>query len=103
MTHHNPNAGATGRPPCVIEQFPVKPQNNQDEGGEDEYLVDIDTHYAILVRATSADDAAAKALTGNQEGSDFDMTTVAHDVHVCVHSGIDDNDCDGHDGEEGAE
>lgn len=101
MTHHDQNAGASGRPPCAtIERFPVQPQNHQDDEGEgDEYLVDIDTHHAILVRATSADEAAAKALTGNPEGSDLDMTTVAHDVHVCVHSGIGDSECDGHDEE----
>ncbi len=91
MNQHDELSRAPG--PAVIEQFPVGPQDDQDAGEGDEYLVDIDTHYAILVRATSVDDAAAKALTGHLN-SDFDMATVAHDVHVCAHSGISENECD---------
>lgn len=78
-----------------IAQFPVK-EGMGDENAESEYLVDIETHHAILVVARSVDEAAAKALNGEDDA----QIVVAHDVHVCVHSGISGNECDH---EEGAE
>ncbi len=76
--------------PVDIKDWPTKPKGDDYEGEESEYLVDIDTHHSILVVARSVDEAAAKALGP----LDDDQTTVAHDVHVCVHSGISDNECD---------
>ena len=94
------NGGARPAAPTNIVQFPVKPTEplgDDYEGKESEYLVDIDTHHAILVVARSVDEAAAKALSSED---DIRQTTVAHDVHVCVHSGISDNECDHENGEE---
>ena len=73
-----------------ISEFPLR--ESDPEGEEREFLVDIDTHQAILVTATNVDEAIAKAL--NDEADDMRTTVVAHDIHVCVHSGISDNECD---------
>ncbi len=83
-----------------IQNWPTEPRddNEGDSAGEErEYLVDIDTHHSILVVARSADEAAAKALNSED---DMNQTTVAHDVHVCVHSGISSNECDHEDEEQ---
>ncbi len=97
MSHHDKCSETPGdvRQPdegTNIAQFPAK-----EEGEESEFLVDIDTHHSVLVVATDVDEAIAKVLSGED---DMNQTTVAHDVHVCVHSGISDNECDH---EEGAE
>jgi hypothetical protein len=99
--NHNQTADAA-RPPgtTVIEQFPVRPHDDDhdDPAGGDEYLVDVETRLTILVRrAESPEDAIVKAVTGNPEGSDLDLDVVAHDVHVCIHTGID--DCEEHEEE----
>ncbi len=98
MTQHDQQVDTGTKQPVggPLNVFPLQPESDQDDGDEwTEYLVDIDTHHTLLVRACSVEDAAAKALTGNPHGSDFDLHTVAHDVHVCVHSGIDDDEeCD---------
>lgn len=75
-----------------ITPFPIR-TGDPDEDGEEkiEYLVDIETHQSILVVALTVEEAAAKALLGDYDG---DLTIVGHDVHVCVHSGISDNECD---------
>ena len=88
--YHDQDDGS--RTPVDIQNWPTEPPNGNDdyEGEESEYLVDVDTHHSILVVARSVDEAASKALGP----SDDDQTTVAHDVHVCVHSGISDNECD---------
>ncbi len=83
------------RKPVDIENWPAEPGDDDYEGRESEYLVDIDTHHSILIVARSVDEAAAKALGPLADG----QTTVAHDVHVCVHSGISDNECDHKDGD----
>lgn len=72
------------------------PQGDDPEGEEHEYLVDIDTHHSVLVVAHDVEEAAAKAL--HDEADDMRTTIVGHDVHVCVHSGISDNECDHEDG-----
>ncbi len=72
-----------------IARFPGK--NSMLEDDEQEFLVDIDTHHAVLVVAADVDEAIAKVLSGED---DMSQTVVAHDVHVCVHSGISDNECD---------
>ena len=75
-----------------ITPFPIRTDDpNEDEEEKSEYLVDIETHQSILVVALNVEEAAAKALLGNY---DEDLTIVGHDVHVCVHSGISDNECD---------
>ena len=75
-----------------ITPFPIRTHDpNEDDEEKSEYLVDIETHHAILVVALNVEEAAAKALLGNY---DEDLTVVGHDVHVCVHSGISDNECD---------
>ena len=80
-----------------IQNWPMEPRGEGDyESEESEYLVDIDTHHSILVIARSVDEAASKALGPLAD----DQTTVAHDVHVCVHSGISSNECDHEDDEE---
>ncbi len=79
-----------------VSRFPGADSILDDE--ETEYLVDIDTHHSILIVAHNPEEAAAKAL--HDEADDMRTTVVAHDVHVCVHSGISDNECDH---EEGAE
>lgn len=93
MTHHDKETPGELRQPdegSNIAQFPRKGDKNY--GGEEvEYLVDIDTHLSILVMAHDVDEAAAKALSSDD---DPNQTTVAHDVHVCVHSGISSNECD---------
>ena len=94
MSHHNHNQDARRTEEGGITQFPAKAK---EEGEESEFLVDIDTHHSVLVVATDVDEAIAKVLSGED---DMNQTTVAHDVHVCVHSGISDNECDH---EEGAE
>ncbi len=88
MSHHD--NGTPGEEGDNIAKFPTKDRVDY-EGEESEYLVDIDTHHSILVVAHSVDEAAAKALDGED---DMRQTTVAHDVHVCVHSGISSNECD---------
>ncbi len=99
MTHHDQPTAATKMP--VVDVFPVQPENGQDDGDGEEYLVDIDTHQTVLVRnATSPEDAVVKAVTGNPEGCDFDQDVVAHDVHVCIHTGMSDEDHVGHEAEE---
>ena len=72
-----------------ITPFPLRKNDSEDE--EKEFLVDIDTHHSILVVALNAEEAVAKAILGNY---DEDLTIVGHDIHVCVHSGISDNECD---------
>ena len=72
-----------------ITPFPIRSNDPEDE--ESEYLVDIETHSAILVVARNVEEAAAKALTGD---GDTQQVVVSHDVHVCVHSGISANECD---------
>ncbi len=79
-----------------IARFPGADSILDDE--ESEYLVDIDTHHSVLLVAHNPEEAAALAITGEET---MNQTIVAHDVHVCVHSGISDNECD-HE-EEGAE
>jgi hypothetical protein len=95
---HNEESSRVGTPvgPANIQEFPVKPQEN-DPGESGEYLVDIDTHQTILVqRAESPEDAIAKAVTGNPDGCDLDLDVVAHDVHVCIHTGMGDEDHEEH-------
>ncbi len=67
------------------------------DGEESEYLVDIDTHHSVLLVAHNPEEAAALAITGEET---MNQTIVAHDVHVCVHSGISDNECDHAEGAE---
>lgn len=98
MSHHDQTAaGAAGAPSSAV-QTPPKPLNiwpEQENDQGEEYLVDIDTHQTVLVRnATSPEDAVVKAVTGNPEGPDGDLDVVAHDVHVCIHSGIIDGECE---------
>ena len=73
-----------------ITPFPIRKPDPDDQ--ESEYLVDIDTHHSILVVALNAEEAVAKAIL--TENDDEERTVVGHDVHVCVHSGISDNECD---------
>ncbi len=97
--HGNPCREGGSRTPVDIENWPTEPRGGGSyEDEESEYLVDIDTHHAILVVARSVDEAAAKALS--DEDDNGRTTTVAHDVHVCVHSGISSNECD-HEDEDG--
>lgn len=58
-------------------------------GGDDplEFVVSVDTSDVLIVRAESAEEAIAKAVMGNPNGSDFDIEVVSHDVHTCVHTG----------------
>ncbi len=88
MSHHDQDTEKGETEGADITQFPVR---DDPEGEESEYLVDIETHHSILVVAHNVDEAAAKALTSDD---DMNQTVVAHDVHVCVHSGISDNECD---------
>ena len=96
-------------PPMVPPDMPVRATPNTNGNGHDgeedeerEYLVDIDTHQALLVRATTPETAVAKAVLYTIESDDEDVTEVARDVHTCAHSGISDNECD-HEDEEGAD
>lgn len=94
MSERNQSSDAV-RPPDIVDfkKFPVRPQEENPVEG-DEYLVDIETHQTILVRrAESPEDAIVKAVTGNHDGSDLDLDVVAHDVHICIHTGIDE-ECD---------
>ena len=79
-----------------ISEFPLREGDSESE--EREFLVDIDTHHAILVTAMNVDEAIAKAL--HDDADDMRTTVVSHDVHVCVHSGISDNECDHKEGAE---
>ena len=58
-------------------------------GGDEptEFLVSVETYDVMNVRAATPEEALAKAVTGNPEGSDFDIEVITHDVHACVHSG----------------
>ena len=88
------------RPPVEpLSVWPKKEENDNDDEAEtpgmDEYLVDVETHTALLVRATTPETAAAKAVLHTLEPeTDGSVTEVARDVHTCVHSGIDDEECD---------
>lgn len=102
MSHHDQSTAA-GRAPSAVFDPPFRPPMDinlgevrfsteaQEEGPE--YLVDIETHQTILVRhATSPEEAIAKAVTGNPDGSDLDLSEVGRDVHVCVHAGLDEDE-----------
>ena len=72
-----------------ISEFPLREGDSENEYSE--YLVDIETHSAILIIARNVEEAATKALSNDD---DIQQVIVSHDVHVCVHSGISDNECD---------
>ncbi len=69
----------------------MQQRDGETEGDGIEFLIDVDTHHSVLVVATDVDAAIAKVLSGED---DMSQTVVAHDVHVCAHSGISDNECD---------
>ena len=74
-----------------ISEFPLREGDPEEESEFSEFLVDIETHSAIVVIARNVEEAATKALS---DDDDIQQVIVSHDVHVCVHSGISDNECD---------
>lgn len=58
-----------------------------DEDDPEEFVVTLEVSDVLIVRAASVEDAVAKAVTRNPVGSDFDIETVSHNVHACVHTG----------------
>ena len=102
MTHHDQIADTVARVQTpVVDVFPVRPENGQDDYEGEEYLVDIDTHQTVLVRATTPETAIAKAVLHTIEPEeDGAVTEVARDVHTCIHTGMDDEDHVGHEAEE---
>ncbi len=85
------------RPLPPITEFPVLVEQKVPED-ENEYVVDVETHVTVLVQATSAETAAAKAvlhtIDAEENGS---VSEVGRNVHTCVHSGMDDSEsCDQH-------
>ena len=96
MSHHTtPDKTEQAAGEDNIARFPGSESVLDDE--ESEYLVDIDTHTSVLLMAHNPEEAAALAVSGE---ATMTQTVVAHDEHVCVHSGISSNECDH---EEGAE
>lgn len=105
-------AAAERGPPCElkpVEEFPLRmvadeePQAATEDGSDEEYLVDVETHVAVLVQATTPETASAKAvlhtIAPERDGS---VTEVSRSVHTCVHSGNEDcEDGCGHDEPEG--
>lgn len=102
MTQHEQSTAA-GRAPSAVLDPPFRAPVDMNlgevrlttEAREEgpEYLVDIETHQTILVRhATSPEHAIAMAVTGNPDGSDFDLDEVGRDVHVCIHTGLDEDE-----------
>lgn len=98
MSQHD--TGKTGRsvqtalhPPSAHRPGIVDIHRAADEivssRGDDteEFVVSVEVYDVLLVRAKSPEEALAKAVTGNPDGSDLDMDYVTHDVHACVHSG----------------
>ena len=87
------------RPLPPIVAFPMM-EEKQDETpeGENEFVVDVETHVTVLVQATTAETAAAKAILHTIDAEeDGSVSEVGRNVHTCVHSGMDDSEsCDQH-------
>ncbi len=89
--------GETPLPP--ITEFPMMvTKEDPTSEGEDEYVVDVETHVSMLVQATSPEAAAAKAVLYMVETEeDGSVSEVGRNVHTCVHSGLDESEeCDQH-------
>ena len=73
-------------------------------GGDDpmEYVVSVEVSDVLIVRADSAEEAIAKVMLSTQPRTDTDIETVSHDVHTCVHTGDDAEECGGceHEGDD---
>lgn len=94
---YGPNGRDKPTPP--ISEFPVRMVGPVTaEVDENEFLVDVETHVAVLVRATTPETAVAKAVLHTIEPElDGSVTEVGRNVHTCVHSGLDDGEeCDQH-------
>ena len=112
MTHHTGatderDAATLTKNPAVVPVDFRNVVNNLDEENQDEiseYVVDIDTHYALLVRATTPETAVAKAVLHTIDPEeDGTVTEVSRDVHTCVHTGIEGCEHEEHEEHEGAE
>lgn len=69
----------------------------EDQDGANEYVVDIDTHQSFFVRASTPETAIARAVLHTIDPEENgEVTEVGRDVHTCVHSGIDDEEHEGH-------
>lgn len=102
MTQEHDTADAARTPGSNV-QTPVGPLDiwpemedaiGANSDGMNEYLVDVETHTVLLVKATTPETAASKALLHTIEPDDENVTEVARDVHTCVHTGIEDGACD---------
>lgn len=109
MSHHD--TGETGRPighgPTVVHPptgiMDIHRAADEIVGGRDddteEFVISVETYDVMIVRAGTAEDALAKAVTGNPDGSDLDVAYITHDIHACVHTGDEiERDEHGHEG-----
>ena len=110
MNHNDPkttdaNGGAVrlyGPPGPSLAPTDIHQEVNNvidGQGTQGEYLVDVETHQSFLVRATTPEEAIAKAVLQNAD-PDEAVTEIGRDVHVCVHGGNDHEEFEGDEGEE---